>query len=117
DLRGVHVAGVAQATSGEALTARHIAFTPAETVNAAMQELAAGHVDAVVYDAAILQYLAGNEFRERLEVLPLRFEPQELAFALPEDSPLREPFDRKILEIVNGDAWAGILARYLGPRH
>lgn len=114
DLRGLRVASVTRATSGEALTARGIGFTPVADVEAALAALAAGRVDAVVYDAAILLYLANNEYPKRTQVLALRFDPQEYGFALPDGSPLREALNRGILRITEQDEWQKLLDNYLG---
>lgn len=116
DLRRTTVATVDRATSGRALDARDIPFRPVADVEAGLDDLAAGRVEAVVYDAPILQYLVNHEYPRRATVLPFRFERQDYALALPEGSDLREPMNRRILAIVGGEEWDDVLADYLGER-
>jgi ABC-type amino acid transport substrate-binding protein len=42
-------------------------------------------------------------------------EPQEYAFVLPSDSALRKPLSVAILDAIQGDEWAEMKLRYLGP--
>jgi ABC-type amino acid transport substrate-binding protein len=39
---------------------------------------------------------------------------QDYGIALPQKSPLREPINRALLEIIDSPAWQGTLAQYLG---
>lgn len=114
DLRRVAVVTVDRATSAAALAARGIAYRSVPDVQAGLDALAADRADAVVYDAPILQYLVNNEYPRRAVVLPFRFERQDYALAVPEGSELREPMNRRILEIINSDEWEDVLAAYLG---
>lgn len=116
DLRRVAVATVDRATSGEALAARDIVYRPMADVPSGLAALAAGEVDAVVYDAPILQHLVNREYPRRAAVLPFRFERQDYALALRQGSALREPVNRRILAVVNGDEWEDVLEAHLGER-
>lgn len=114
DLRSARVATVADSAAAESLTARGIAFAKRDDLSTAMADLAAGHVDAVVYDAPLLKYRVRTQYAASLSVLPKTFERQDYAFALPQGSPLREPINRAILEYLNGNSWQQQLNRYLG---
>jgi ABC-type amino acid transport substrate-binding protein len=63
-------------------------------VDAALQSLVAGDCDAVVYDAPILKYQTYQDWSGEAYVLLASFERQNYAFALPSDSPLREPINQ-----------------------
>jgi polar amino acid transport system substrate-binding protein len=52
-------------------------------------------------------------FIEGLSV-PATFEKQDYAIALPEDSPLREPLNRTLLEALTDPEWQNTVQRYLG---
>jgi ABC-type amino acid transport substrate-binding protein len=79
-----------------------------------LKALARGEIEAFVYDAPILRYLVKTELSERVRVLPVTFFRQDYAIALPQDSQLREPVNRALLEEVQSAEWDAILERYLG---
>jgi polar amino acid transport system substrate-binding protein len=81
---------------------------------AAMNALANNEVDALVYEAPILQYLAANQHAGAVDVLPGTFDNHGYAFGLHEGSPLREPINRALLEFAASDAFRGLLSHYLG---
>ena len=82
---------------------------------AALEQLAAGKVLAVVHDAPILQFLVQRSYPEQLTVLPQRLDRQYYAFALPEGRPeLREAIDCALLEAIEDPRWHAQLQRYLG---
>jgi len=76
--------------------------------------VSANKVDVFVYDAPLLRYYASEELLGQVEVLPHRFEPQNYAIALQENSPLREPLNRILLEKTAQPEWEELFFRYLG---
>ncbi len=86
-----------------------------DTLEEAVAALAEGRLDAVLYDAPLLRYMVSQEgYRDELTVLPQVIRPQNYAIALPPDSPLREPINRSLLEMLESTRWAEIVQRYLG---
>ena len=67
-----------------------------------------------MYDAPILQHLIKTRYEGTLRVLPGTFERQYYGFALPKDSPLREPVNRALLRHLEQPSWKERLYRYLG---
>ncbi len=114
DLPHVSVGTVAGTASAGYLDERHIRYDGFNTLARAMDAVARGHIDAVVYDAPILQYLAETDFKGRIYVLPRTFGRQDYAIGLPQGSELREPLNRSLLEITSEPIWHTILERYLG---
>ncbi|QDV88179.1 transporter substrate-binding domain-containing protein [Planctomycetes bacterium TBK1r] len=114
DLPRVKVATVAGSTSADYLRSRHIRFRSFETVELALQCLAEERCDAVVYDAPILRHLVFQAEAGDLFVLPVTFERQSYAFALPSNSPLREPINQSLLHRTSSPAWEDTLQSYLG---
>ena len=82
---------------------------------AALDGLARGEVDAIVYEAPILAYWVKTQHAGALRVLPGTFDNHGYGFGLKPGSPLREPIDRALLTFVASDEWDQLLARYLGP--
>ena len=114
DLPNVDVGTVAGSTSEAYLRARRISYQACQDAREGLEAVAAGKLDAFVYDAPLLRYLANTEFKGRVEVLPRRFERQDYGIALPEGSPLREPMNRVLLRRISGPEWQDVLYRYLG---
>jgi ABC-type amino acid transport substrate-binding protein len=114
DLHHVRVATVDASTSAEYLRQRRVFFRVYESPRGAIEAVDAGQADAVVYDAALLKYLANDEFADRIDVLNVLFNVQEYAIALPRDSKLRKQLNEKLLRYRESDAWDALVYRYLG---
>lgn len=114
DLPDARVGTVPGSTSAAYLQRRGIPGRPFPAVEQALAALAAGEVDAVVYDAPILLYLARHGREKGLRVLPETFERQDYALGLPSGSPFREPLNRALLSRISRPAWRQVEERYLG---
>jgi polar amino acid transport system substrate-binding protein len=77
-------------------------------------DVASPQMDAVVYDAPILQYLTKENHPGAITVLPRRFVDQDYAIAVPQGSPLREQFDRVLESEIRSPRWKELVYRYLG---
>jgi ABC-type amino acid transport substrate-binding protein len=114
DLSRAKVATVAASTSADYLRSRHIMFSEFPDVDSALDNLVAGQCDAVVYDAPILKYQTHQSYAGDAFVIPVTFERQNYAFALPSNSALREPINRVLLRTTSNPNWQDILATYFG---
>lgn len=114
DLPHVRVATVASSTGESYLQHQHVVFRTYPDALAALQALADGQVEAVVYDAPLLQYLTRENFHGRIAVLPHTFIRQDYAIALPQGSPLREKLNLVLEAEVRSPHWQDLVARYLG---
>ena len=114
DLPRVKVATVEDSTSADYLRKRNIMFAKNADVDSALQNLVANKSDAVVYDAPILRYQTYQNWSGEAFVLPASFERQHYAFAMPSDSPLREPINQVILRQTSSPKWDDVLATYFG---
>ncbi|MCO8121341.1 transporter substrate-binding domain-containing protein [Stieleria sp. TO1_6] len=114
DLSRAKVATVDGSTSADYLRSRHIRFAKHPDVDSALASLVANNCDAVVYDAAILKYQTYQNHSGEAFVLPGSFERQHYAFALPSDSPLREPINQVLLRQTSAPKWDDVLATYFG---
>jgi len=118
DLRTLHVGALAASTSSAFLSANGIKHQTRQNLDTLVNELDAGELDAIVSDAAFLQYRINQgkqqgQFKS-LTVLPYELEAQNYAFMLVEDSPLREGINRALLtERMQAD-WHAKLLEYLG---
>lgn len=114
ELRHVRVVTVASSTSADYLRRRRIGFQTLPTAAAALQAVADRQADAAVYDEPLLKYMVNTEFAETMQVLPVSFNTQEYAIALPPESPLRKPINEKLLQFRASDGWDELVYRYLG---
>ena len=116
DLGSARVVTVEGSAAADSLRDRGIAFSTRAELEEGLAELADERVDAVVYDAPLLNFRVLNEYAGTLEVLPSVFDRQDYAFALPQGSDLREPINRAILEYLASDEWRDTLTEYLGKQ-
>lgn len=114
DLHRVRVATVASSTSADYLQQRRIAFQVYDTAREAIEAVDDNAADAIVYDEALLQYMAKEDFTNRIDVLPISFNLQDYAIALPPDSQLRRTLNEELLRYRESDAWDDLVYRYLG---
>ncbi|HYQ60155.1 MAG TPA: transporter substrate-binding domain-containing protein [Desulfatiglandales bacterium] len=114
DLIHVRVGSVAESTSSDYLGKNRIPFSSYKTASEGLHAMTEGKIQALVYDKPILQYLVQKDYPGKLEVLPYTLHEQDYGIALREGSPLREPINQVLLEIINSPAWQDTLSLYLG---
>jgi ABC-type amino acid transport substrate-binding protein len=103
DLPGKRVATVAGTTSADYLRFEGIPFREVETIDEAYRLLTRGTIDAIVYDAPVLQYYAATAGDGRLTVVGAPFKREDYGIALPPGSPYEEQINKALLELkVNG---------------
>ncbi len=114
DLPEVVVGTIAHSTSEAYLKSQGLTGRLYENAEQALSAMTAGEVDAVVYDAPILQYLVRSIVDSRARVLPNILQNQDYAIGLPSKSSLREPLNRALLAHRSTPVWRELLKRYLG---
>ena len=118
DLRGLHVGALVASTSSSVLESNGIAHQTRPNLDALVNGLDSGALDAIVSDAAFLTYRI-NQGKQQgkfksLTVLPYELEAQNYAFILKQDSPLREKINLALLtERVQRD-WREKTKQYFG---
>jgi len=116
DLPRVSVGTVAGSTSEDYLRENRIGYLDFTSIRKGMQAVAAGSLDAMVYDEPLLRYLVNLEHPDRVEIVPGTFQRQDYAIALPSGSPAREDINRALVKIIQEPSWQDVLYRYLGER-
>lgn len=114
DLPGARIATVRDSTSAAYLQDHRLSARQVASLEVALKMLAAGEVEAVVYDAAVLKYELNKGEHPRLRMAPYEFNAQGYGFALGQNSRLREAVNQAILETLETDEWNAALATYLG---
>jgi polar amino acid transport system substrate-binding protein len=118
DLRDLQVGALTASTSSAFLSSNGILHETRADLDTLVIDLDKGELDAIVSDAAFLQYRI-NQGKQQgkfksLTVLPYELAPQNYAFVLLEDSPLREKINRTLLSVRTQRQWRGKIAEYLG---
>lgn len=113
DLKGVTVATVPFSTSESYLQEHGIRHRAYPNLAAGLQAVSNGAIDALLYDTALLRYLARTDFPDRITVLPLTFELQEYGIAFPSGSGFREEVNQNLIAIVQSRRWHSVVEHYL----
>lgn len=118
DLRNLHVGSLAASTSSAFLDANGIKHQVRPDLDALVNDLDLGKLDAIVSDAAFLTYRIKQGQQQgkfkSLTVLPYELEAQNYAFILKQDSPLRETINRALLTERMQRDWRDKIKQYLG---
>jgi ABC-type amino acid transport substrate-binding protein len=114
DLPGHTVGTVSYSTSTGYLAEQFISTVGYANIHQALQALATGELEAVVYDEPVLRYLAASQLPGEIDVLPVVFRRQDYAIALRPDTPLREGINRALLRRISRPEWKETMFRYLG---
>lgn len=81
----------------------------------ALAALGKREVEAVVYGNLTLRYFAERDTLRNIDVLPDLLDKQNLAFPLPDGSPLRGPVNDALRHYMAQPKWRDMQDRYLGP--
>lgn len=114
DLPGRQVATVNGSTAETWLTERGAKVQPMPSVTECLAALQDGKVDAIVYDAPVLQYEAAKANNEKLQMVGPMFQRQNYAFALQQDSNLRERLNQALLSLHERGAGNDLRKKYFG---
>lgn len=114
ELARASVGSIRGSAADEWLGDSGIGFGGYDSVEAGLEAVAAGEIDAFVYDRPLLRYLLKGEPGDSLRLVPGSFGRQDYGFALPQGSALREPINRAILRRIETQAWQNRLTQVLG---
>ncbi|MDJ0783532.1 MAG: glycine betaine/L-proline ABC transporter substrate-binding protein ProX [Desulfosarcinaceae bacterium] len=112
DLYSKRVATVEKSTAEAFLDTQGISCRRLKTIDAAFGLLENGEVDAIVYDAPVLQHYARREGKGKVKVVGLTFEKKSYGFAFPVDSSLRDRINVALLELIENGTYQEIRARW-----
>jgi polar amino acid transport system substrate-binding protein len=114
DLAGKRVGTLETTAAAKYCQTHSIGYKACKDVPAAVEALSKGELDAVVYEAPVLQYVVKNQSNSAITVLPGTFDNHGYGFGLRTGSPLREQFNQEMLTFTASDAWPALLSNYLG---
>lgn len=99
DLPGTRVATTRGSTAANYLQAQKALVVPVDDINDAYKKLLDKDVDAVVFDAPVLQYYAEHEGKGRVQLVGPVFRKENFGIVFPPDSMLRKEVDRALLDL------------------
>ena len=114
DLYDVKVGTVESSSAANQLEEFQIRFNSFSNLNDALMDLSLGKLDAVVYDAPLLQYVINDRYSDQLRVLPNTFSDQPYALAFYSNHAARERVNQALLEVIKSPAWKDVMRIYLG---
>ena len=114
DLFGKQVATVEKSTAAEYLAGQGIPVVRVENIDKAYPLLESGKVDAIVYDAPVLQHHASKSGRGKVEVVGLLFQEQNYGIALQVQSPYREKINIALLKLIESGAYQELCDKWFG---
>jgi polar amino acid transport system substrate-binding protein len=116
DLKSVRVGNVEASSTAAYLDTTQVRHRGYPTVQAGLEALRAGQIDAFVYDRPLLNWLIAQNYATSLQLLDSSFVKQNYAIALPDNSPLRKPLNVRLIETVESDWWKQQVFQYLGEK-
>jgi polar amino acid transport system substrate-binding protein len=114
DLPGKKVATISNTVAASFLTEQGITYEGVDTVDEAASLLLKGEVDAVVFDAPVLQYYAMHNGNGRMKVVGPVFKTVFYGIAVPSGSPLRKPINETLLSLLEDGTYEQIYQKWFG---
>jgi ABC-type amino acid transport substrate-binding protein len=116
DLFGKRVASVARSTAAEYLASQGMTVELLENVDRAYGLLEDGKIDAVVYDAPVLQHYAAKRGKGKVRVVGLMFQEKSYGMAMNVHSPYRDKVNVALLKLIEEGRYQQIKEKWFGPR-
>jgi polar amino acid transport system substrate-binding protein len=114
DLTNKVIAAPKGSTAHQYLTERGLGTQVVGQIDEAYELLRAGEIDAVVYDAPVLQYYAMHEGSGEVAVVGSVFHGESYGFAMTEKANLRERVDRAMLTLRENGVYYRIHRKWFG---
>lgn len=114
DLFGKQVATVEKSTAADYLAGQGISAVKVGDVVQAYPLLESGTVDAIVFDAPVLQHYASSRGKGKVKVVGLLFQEQNYGIALPFQSPYREKINIALLKLIESGVYQEIVDKWFG---
>jgi polar amino acid transport system substrate-binding protein len=115
DLPGKRIATITNSAAAEFLDQQtNLFFRVYPTRDAIFSALTGGEVDAVVYDAPVLQYFTSHEGQGQYQVVGEVFQKLNYGIALGQESPYREPINAALLRLYETGQYDEIYQEWFG---
>jgi polar amino acid transport system substrate-binding protein len=116
DLSTARVGALTGTSSEDTLAHLRINYRKFSSLQDGLSALRTHKIDALIYDKPLLAWAIQQGYSSSVELVDASFDPQEYAFALPRNSPLRNALDVAVLDAIHSDWWEQTIFRYVGSR-
>jgi ABC-type amino acid transport substrate-binding protein len=113
DLYNAKVGSVSRSEGFDFLTKQGIAVIPFEGIPDGLAAVAGRKIDAFVLNEQILKYQVKKDFPGQVQVLPGIYDEYFVSIALPQNSSLRKPINKALLQLMKSKNWTELLNRYI----
>ena len=113
DLYNAKVGSVSQSEGFDFLTKQGIAAIPFEGIQDGLAAVASRKIDAFVLNEQVLKYQTKKKFPGRIQVLPGIYDEYFVSMALPQNSSLRKPINKALLQLMKSKNWTELRNRYI----
>lgn len=114
DLVGKRVCTVADTTSASYLRTVGVAATGLPMIGDCYAAMNDGNYDAVVFDAPVLQFYAGQDGKGQVQMAGTIFQSEDYGVAFRNGSELRKPFDESLLSLREDGTYDLIKGKWFG---
>lgn len=114
DLKGKTIGLPAGTTMERFAVERGVPFVSYPDFAATLEALKTGDIDATIGDAPVVRYFALNDGVGVASVAGPVFAPDKIGFAMPSNSPVRDPVNQALLRLIESGAYARLKQRYFG---
>ncbi len=114
DLAGNRVVTVEGTVADDYLSINNLNFQTVSDIDLALAQVAAGEVDAVVYDAPVLAYRLDTDYANQLRLAGSSFAPDPYGIALASGSDLRETVNAELLAMSRDGTLDELHQRWFG---
>ena len=114
DLSGKTIATVRCTVAADYLTEQGLVYSPVASADEGIDLVLKGDVQALVFDAPTLQYLAAKRGNGLLHVVGPVFAAQKYGIAVPDGSSLRKRINRALLEMYEDGRYRALYDKWFG---
>lgn len=114
DLWGKRVGTTTGSTAASFLERHSMPYEGFASIDALLEALERGELDAVIHDAPVLAYYAEHEARGNFKLVGRVFQSEQYAFALVQGQGLAEELNRTLLQIREDGSYAQLKQKWFG---
>lgn len=114
DLRGREVGTIVGTTAAKYLAQRGLTYRTFANMQSLVAALTTGQIDAVVYDAPVLQYYVSQQTEHSLRLVEPIIQPEFYGIVLAQDSPLREKINIALFQLHEDGRYSRLQQRWFG---
>jgi len=113
DLYTAKVGSVSQSEGFDFLAKQGLSVIPFQGIRDGLEAVASRKIDAFVLNEQVLKYQVKKDFPGRVQILPGIYDEYFVSIALPQNSSLRKPINKALLNLMKTKNWTELRNRYI----